>query len=428
MHKFGFFTASAIIIANMIGTGVFTSLGFQLSDFKSPSTIVLLWTLGGIASCSGALCYGELARQYPKSGGEYAFISKTLHPSLGFVAGWISATVGFSAPTALVAITFATYLHSVFAQIPITLTAISLILLLSIAHTRSRKYSGTTQSAFTLIKILLIGLFIMMAFFFMQDGHLDFTQAATSNEKSILSTEFGIALIYVTYAYTGWNAATYITEEVKNPSRVIPLALIFSTMFVTVAYVLLNLSFLSLAPIDALVGRIDVAYAAVQYALGNDAAKYLGVFFSILLISTASAMTMAGPRVLYAMGRDYSPLKFLGEKNLNRIPSRAIWLQSTVAIGFILTSSFEHILIFSGSALALSSVVTICGLIKLLIYSKTRRWLYLPALSYLIIVGGTLAYLIAGATKELIATAGLVVSGLIVYRFSQKKSPVLTRE
>jgi len=428
MKQFSFYTAVAIIIANMIGTGVFTSLGFQLVNFNSPITIAILWTLGGITAICGALCYAELASRFPNSGGEYQFISRTLNPQLGFIGGWISATIGFSAPTALVAITSATYLQAVFPTVNTQLFATGLVLLLALGHSRSHRSSTQTQVLFTALKVFFILAFILLAVTVFSTGgsQLALTSEANSPTKGILSPEFAVALIYVSYAYTGWNAATYIIEEVKDPQKSIPRALIMATTFVTLVYVLLNLSFMVLAPTEKMSGQIDIGYIALKHSLGADYANYLGILFALLLVSTASAMTLAGPRVIHAIARDYPNLNWFAKKR-NNIPQRAIWAQAFIAIAFITTSSFEYILVFSGSALALSSFVTVLGLVieRYRTPQETHRFSVplhpLPAIIYLCIVGATLAYLCVGAPQEALTTAFLVASGYIAYQLSSSR-------
>jgi len=428
MKQFSFYTAVAIIIANMIGTGVFTSLGFQLVNFSSPLIIGLLWSLGGVTAICGALCYAELASRFPNSGGEYQFISKTINHQLGFIGGWISATIGFSAPTALVAITSATYLQAVLPQINTQLFAIALVFLLALGHSQSHRSSAQTQVVFTILKVFFILAFIALAAFIFSTGQSELKLSQVTNQPTtdILSPEFAVALIYVSYAYTGWNAATYIIEEVKDPQRSIPRALLISTLFVTVVYVLLNLSFMILAPTSELSGQIDIGYIALAHALGADYANYLGILFALLLVSTASAMTLAGPRVIHAIARDYSNLKWFAKKH-NNIPQRAIWTQATIAIAFIATSSFEYILVFSGSALALSSFVTVLGLVIERYRNPQGTHLFsaplfpLPAIIYLCIIGATLGYLCVGAPQEVLTTTLLVTSGYLAYHLSSSR-------
>ena len=156
---YGFYAAASIVVANMIGTGVFTSLGFQLVDVQSTFPLLMLWVLGGIAAFCGAITYAELGAAIPRSGGEYTFLGRIYHPGAGFVSGWISATIGFAAPTALAAITFGAYLSSVFPGLSETALAVVLVVALSGIHATTHKNSGALQSGFTSLKVVLIVVF-----------------------------------------------------------------------------------------------------------------------------------------------------------------------------------------------------------------------------------------------------------------------------
>ena len=228
MVKFSSTTAIAIVIANMIGTGVFTSLGFQLMDVQAGSAILLLWVIGGIAALCGALTYAELGSQLPRSGGEYNFLGRLYHPAMGFVSGWISITIGFAAPIALAAMTFAAYLGSAFEGLSKEMLAVSLILSLAVLHGVTRSLSGGTQVVFTALKVALVLGFSAAALTVGETRPVDFSFGET--EIAYLgSGAFAVSLIYVNYAYTGWNAATYLIDEVDEPARNLPKILIAGT-------------------------------------------------------------------------------------------------------------------------------------------------------------------------------------------------------
>ncbi|MEC8955580.1 MAG: amino acid permease, partial [Pseudomonadota bacterium] len=231
--KFQYTTVMAVVIANMIGTGVFTSLGFQLIDIQSGFAILLLWALGGLIAICGSMTYAELGAALPRSGGEYNFLSKIYHPCAGFISGWISATIGFAAPTALAAITFAAYLMSIFPDIDNNwarkLAASALIVILAIIHSSNRKNSGRLQVAFTLIKIGIIVLFCLSAILLTNNTQPISFAPSHEDIDLIIDGSFAISLIYVSYAYTGWNAATYLSSELENPQKTLPWVLIFGT-------------------------------------------------------------------------------------------------------------------------------------------------------------------------------------------------------
>ena len=216
-------TATAIIIANMVGTGVFTSLGFQLLDISSVFALLMLWVIGGIAAFCGAVCYAELGAALPRSGGEYNFLGRLYHPAAGFVSGWVSATIGFAAPIAAVALAFAKYggaaLPWDWSTTTEKIVAITLILSLTLTHSLTRGLSSGLQNVFTLLKILLIFGFCMAAFFLTPTPQ-NISFLPQMNDLTVMTNaSYAVALIYVSYAYTGWNAATYISGELSNPQR-----------------------------------------------------------------------------------------------------------------------------------------------------------------------------------------------------------------
>ena len=430
--KFQHQTVTAVVIANMIGTGVFTSLGFQLLDIQSGFVILLLWALGGLIAVCGSMTYAELGSALPRSGGEYNFLTEIYHPSAGFISGWISATIGFSAPTALAAITFSTYLMTIFPEINNDWLrksiACSLIVILAFIHSSNRKSSGGLQMIFTVMKVGVIILFCFGAILFAKNIQPVSFSPNSNDISTIFSGSFAVSLIYVSYAYTGWNAATYLSSEIERPQKYLPLILISGTTSVTVLYILLNFVFLSVAPIEDMQGKIEIGFIAAQSAFGGSVANFTGLVLSLLLISTVSAMTIAGPRVLQVIGEDFKVLNILSRKRKDGIPSTAIYIQSLIAIIFILSSSFESILVFAGFTLALNSFVTVIAVFVLRSKQpnlpkpyKTFGYPFTP-LIYLALTGWTLYFVIINRPIEVLFSLGIILSGLIFYYISNRKN------
>lgn len=430
--KFQHQTVTAVVIANMIGTGVFTSLGFQLLDIQSGFAILLLWALGGLIAVCGSMTYAELGSALPRSGGEYNFLTEIYHPSAGFISGWISATIGFSAPTALAAITFSTYLLTIFPEINNDwlrkIIACSLIVILAFIHSSNRKSSGGLQMIFTVMKVGVIILFCFGAILFAKNIQPVSFSPNSNDISTIFSGSFAVSLIYVSYAYTGWNAATYLSSEIERPQKYLPLILISGTTIVTVLYILLNFVFLSVAPIEDMQGKIEIGFIAAQSAFGGSVANFTGLVLSLLLISTVSAMTIAGPRVLQVIGEDFKVLNILSIKREDGIPSTAIYIQSLIAIIFILSSSFESILVFAGFTLALNSFVTVIAVFVLRSKQpnlprpyKTFGYPFTP-LIYLALTGWTLYFVIINRPIEVLFSLGIILSGLIFYYISNRKN------
>ena len=421
MSSFKPSVAAAIVVANMIGTGVFTSLGFQLVEIQSAPVLLALWAVGGLSALCGAMCYAELGAALPRSGGEYNFLGQIYHPMAGFISGWISATVGFAAPTALAAMTFGSYLSAVFPALSAIWLATGVIVVLTLAHCTSHRGSGGTQRWLTLLKVALILGFSAAALWSNDSGQLTTFTPESGDGALLFSGAFAVSLIYVNYAYSGWNAATYITGELENPGRNLPWVLIASTSLVCVSYLLLNYVFLSVAPMDAMVGKVEVGYVAASYAFGDAGATIMGIVLALLLISTVSAMILAGPRVLQTIGEDFLVFRRLSRVNRDGIPALAVGTQAGIALLFLWSASFDRILVFSGATMALNTFFTVAGVFVLrarqgAVPGPFRIRLYpLPPLIFLAITGWTLLYILLQRPIEAMISGGIVASGVLFY-------------
>lgn len=430
IEKFSAPAAAAIVIANMIGTGVFTSLGYQLVDIQSGFVILMLWTLGGIVAVCGALCYAELGARLPRSGGEYNFLSTIYHPMAGFISGCVSATVGFAAPTALAAITFGTYLASVFPVLSPLLLGTALVVTTTVVHATSHRNSAGLQSFFTLTKIIVIIGFSAAALYCVDAVQAIRFIPETSDFPVIGSGAFAVALIYVGYAYSGWNAATYLSGELENPAKSLPIVLVAGTGVVMLSYLLLNYVFLSVAPVAAMVGKIEIGYIAAHYAFGETGAAIMGVTLALLLISTVSAMIIAAPRVLQVVGEDFSALSFLGKVNKHSIPTTAVYFQGATTLLFMWTASFDSILIFSGVTMALNTLFAVFGVFILRSREKrsftTEQPLFripfypIPPIIFILVTSWTLFYLAIERPVEVLFSAAVILTGAAGYLIAKR--------
>lgn len=428
--KFRYTTVIAIVIANMIGTGVFTSLGFQLYELRSGFVLLALWVIGGIVAVCGAMTYAELGAALPRSGGEYNFLSRIYHPAAGFVSGWVSATIGFAAPTALAAITFAAYATSVLPGEPDPwlrkILACALVIIMMIIHSGGRRNSGGLQVIFTILKVTVIVIFCSAALYAVDIAQPVQFLPSSGDGALMTSGAFAVSLIYVSYAYTGWNAATYLSSELENPQRTLPWILISGTMIVMVLYIALNFVFLKVASMDAMTGQVEIGVIAAEAAFGGMGGRFTGIVLAMLLVSTVSAMTIAGPRVLQVVGEDFHGLRFLAKTNADGIPSRAIYIQSALTLIFVLTSSFESILIFAGFTLALNSFATVMGIFVLRIRQPDlprpyRTFAYpIPPLIYLSLTGWTLYFVLVSKPTEGLFGLGIIAAGLLFYFLSAR--------
>lgn len=425
MKKINLFTASSIVIANMVGTGVFTSLGFQVIDIQSVFVLLMLWVVGGVIALCGALTYGELGAALPRSGGEYNFLSEVYHPALGFAGGWVSATVGFAAPTALAAMALGKYTTAVFPIVDKTLIAVIVLAVVTWIHSSSIRFGSRFQDVSTVIKLILVVLFIGAAFLIEVPQEITL-MPQPGDLKLLLSPAFAVSLIFVSYAYTGWNAAAYITGEMHNPQRNLPRALFRGTMIVMILYVLLNFAFLFTSPIPELSGQEEVGYISAVHIFGQLGGDIMGIVIALLLISTVSAMVWAGPRVLMVIGEDFGLFRFLSVTKPNGVPARAILFQSAISLGFILTGSFEQVLVFAGFVLAVVTFLTVSSIFVLRwkqpdLPRPNKTWGYpITPIIFLVLVGWTLVFLIQNKPVESLAGLAIIGAGLAAYPFSKR--------
>jgi APA family basic amino acid/polyamine antiporter len=421
----GFVTACSIVIANIIGTGIFTSLGFQLNDIQSGFALLMLWVIGGVAALCGALCYGELAAALPRSGGEYHFLSKIYHPAVGFMAGFVSATVGFAAPVALAAMAFGRYFNGVFSVGSPVVLSFVVVWIVTVFHLRNLRVGSAFQNVSTLVKLLLICSLIVAGFFVPLKQPITFLPAS-GDDASILSGAFAIALVFVMYSYSGWNASAYITSEIKRPEKNVPRSLLTGTSVVMVIYVLVNAIFLATTPIGEMKGQIEVALIAGKQIFGENGGRFAGAVICLGLVAAISSMTWFGPRVTMSMGEDHWLLRWLGGKSQHGVPTNAILLQLFFVNLLLLTRSFEDVVRYTQFSLLLCSLLTVVGVIVLRftrpeITRPYRVWLYpIPPVVFSIITIWMMFYLLRSNTAEALAGLATALLGLLLYFCAQK--------
>lgn len=417
-------TATAIVVADMVGVGVFTSLGFQVKDITSGFSIMLLWTIGGLVAMCGAISYAELASMFPRSSGEYNFLRRIYHPALGFLAGWLSATVGFAAPVALAAMAFGIYFKSVMPDAPPLVSGMAVIWLVSLVHLTGLRHISLFQNVWTAIKLVMIVVFIVAGFIFGTRQPVSFAPSAV-DFSLIVSAPFFISLVFVMYSYSGWNAATYIFGELRDPHRNLPRALFFGTAIVIVLYVALNTVFLYTTPIRELSGQIDVAMIAGTSIFGEFGGRIVGMLICLGLVSSISAMMWIGPRVTMTMGEDMPLLRFFAQKSRTDVPARAILLQLLVASFLLLSQSFESVLDFIQFSLTLCSFLTVLGVIKMRITAPDlprpyRAWGYpVTPLIFLTVMLFMMYYLIVNRPVQSAAGFAMMLAGLAIYAISR---------
>lgn len=440
-RELGLGSAVIIVIANIIGTGIFTTSGLIIETLSSPQVMLLCWIIGGVLALSGALCYGELGAMFPMAGGEYIFLRESIGKPVGFLSGWISLIVGFSAPIAAASIAFATYFYGSFPNdysgtiffsaldlitfSPVTVLAVAVIVLFSIVHWYSLHFGSRVQNLLTTFKVMVILAFIICGFLIGNGSWTHFNAASSSTV--ILSGEFATSLIFISFAYSGWNAAAYLGSEIKNPSRNIPLSLFWGTLVVVVLYVLLNLVFIYALSPEEMGGVIDVGAKSAIRLFGIKIGGIFSMAVTICLMSVISAMIMAGPRVYYAMSRDgIFPKWFRRVKKEHGTPGTSILLQAVISVLMVITSSFEKLLIYIGFTLSLFALLTVAGMILLRVRKpdierpyKTFGYPFTPLL-FILSNLWIIVYSIKSNPIVCLYGGGTILAGILVFLFFSK--------
>ncbi len=420
--KIGWKTATAIVVANMVGTGVFTTLGFQVVDLQNTITIFLLWLIGGILALFGAFCYAELGAFYKGNGGDYIYLTKTYHPVLGYLSSWVSLIIGFSSPVSLAALAMSKYLSVFGAGFGIGLPIV-IILLVALALSFSLSISGKFHNFFTIIKIGFIVALIVVGVIISNDSPATALDFSSDWQKEISYPAFAISLIFVTYAYTGWNSASYIAGEIEQPERNLPRSLVVGTIFVTVCYIFINLIMLKHAPIQALKGQEDVMGIAANYMLGTTFGKIVNVFIALQLVATVSGYLWVGSRITQATATEnklWSPLAITNKKG---IPVRAIFMHATIAILIIFTGSFKQIFLYTSFVLQLLSTLAISTAFFL---KKSDRklfksnWFHIFPTVFMLFSLYILYFTLVNSPYESLVGFAIVLVGFFLYYIDKK--------
>jgi APA family basic amino acid/polyamine antiporter len=358
-RRIGTATATLLVVSSMVGTGVFTTTGFLVRDLGSPGAVLAAWAVGGVLALCGALSYGELAAALPRNGGEYQLLSRIYHPAVGFAAGVVSLVVGFSAPLAASALAFGHYLSALWPAVPPAAAAVAIVLLAAVPHATHVRAGARLHGAVTAAEVALVAAFVAVG--------------AARGEPSLLAaggeaapaSAFAAALVYVAFAYSGWNGAVYLAGEIRDPARALPRALLVGTALVAALYLALNAVILASAPASELGGVVAVAHVAAGKLLGPAGARALTGLVALVLAASVSAMLMAGPRIYERMGLDYPGLSVLARRTRGGGPVVAVSLQAAVALALIATSSFGALLSYIGFTLSLVAALAVVGVLVL---------------------------------------------------------------
>jgi APA family basic amino acid/polyamine antiporter len=442
LRQLGIFSATALVVSNMIGTGIFTTSGFLAGDLGNAYLILAIWVVGAICALAGAFSYSELGVNFPSSGGEYVYLTRAYGPTWGFMTGWISFFAGFSAPIALAALAFAEYIgyffpaarqdHAVYkigsgeyaielggAQI----VAGALIGLFTLLNFFGVRRVARLQNVLTASKILVVLAFIVLGLTVGTGNWDHFGQPAARASSVALPAQFAISLFFIYLSYSGWNAATYVAEELKQPSRTLPIALAAGTALVAILYVGLNVAFIYAVPLDSMKGVVAVGSLAASHLFGPEVAGIFSALMALSLVSTVNAMVTIGPRVYYAMAKNGA--FFTRAAQVDRrwhTPVTAIVCQGACAILMTITP-FPDLLLYIGFTLNFSAVMSVASLF---IFRKQPGWRKLPVVSFawplipaVFLVVGVWMIIFGLTLKPLISLAAVltVATGALAYHF-----------
>jgi APA family basic amino acid/polyamine antiporter len=373
-------SAFAIVVANMIGAGIFTTTGFQAEALRNPITIYCLWIVGGLIAFCGALAYAELGAAMPRAGGEYVYLREAYGAPFACASALVSLTAGFSAPIASALeslVRYASYFFPALGDETAVLgrlawgdlCAIALGWLLVGVHLRGVGAGMKFNDGITLIKVGGIVAIIAAAAFFGHGTAANLVQpaaAAHAMSATELFTNLGTSLIFVMFCYSGWNSASYLGAEVREPSRTLPRAMLLGTAVVTALYVALNLVYFYGASVDQLAGTVEVGLVASRGLFGPTGVTATTLVLCVSLLASSSAMTIAGPRVYFALGRDYSPLRFLARTGAtSRGPSTALLVQGCVVSAMIALGRVDQLQQYAGFTLSLFATLAVAAVVVL---------------------------------------------------------------
>jgi basic amino acid/polyamine antiporter, APA family len=439
-RQLGLFPATNIVVANMVGAGIFTTSGLLMAGLHDPILMMVLWAVGGVIAICGALSYGELGAAMPEAGGEYLFLSKLYNPLFGFLSGWVSFMVGFSAPIAASALGFSAYFCRAVNVLPAwldkagimnpvwtgKLLAVGIILIFTFIHYRGIKYGARIQNVLTVLKVALIMTLLIAGFTSGKGDMSNFSKGSNIASGIAGWKTIGLSLMWIMFAYSGWNASTYLGAEIKNPSKILPRSLLYGTAIVIMLYLGINMLYVYGINPEAMKGVISVGGLAMGNLFGRSADILFSLLIAFALFSSLSAFIIIGPRVYYSMAKDGLFFKSAGRIHPKfKVPSNSILLQCIIAVVMVLSGTFEQVLTYMGFALGVFPILTVFGVIKL--RKDNPEAIRLPGYPYtqfLFIITGLLILGLSYAERPIessIATI-TVLAGIPAYYIFKKRN------
>ena len=446
LRQLGFYSATALVVSNMVGTGIFTTTGFMAGDLGSASLILWVWAVGAFFAICGALTYSELGINFPSSGGEYVYLTEAYGPAWGFMSGWVSFFAGFSAPIAAAALAFANYagyFNPAFKQDTVWMTlgsgtlslrfggaqalAASLIAVFTVLNCLGVKRISRIQNALTGTKVIVIVAFIIAGFVAGTGSWGHFSQNAARTSPNSLPVQFIISLVWVMFGYSGWNAATYVAEEIRSPQKNLPAAIAVGTGLVTLLYLGLNVVFIYSTPLESMKGVLAIGSLAASNLFGPGIAGVFAALMAVSIMSTVNAMVTIGPRVYYAMAKNRAFFATAARVNPKyHTPVVAIVSQGLCAMLMTLTP-FPQLVLYIGFSLTFFTVLAVGSVF---IFRRRTGWQRMGALNfawpsipvaYVVIGITTIGYGFVFAPWASGASLATIVVGAGIYRLVWKK-------
>lgn len=438
--RMGLASACLLIVANMVGAGIFTTSGYIMQMLGEPWLMLAAWLLGGGIALAGALSYGELGSRLPSAGGEYVFLRESFGPLAAFLSGWISLVVGFSAPIAASAVAAAAYVALAVPGLstgPLlsaglitisgeTLLALGFIAVMTLVHTRRMSLGLSLQNWLTAIKILLL-LVLVVAGLALWPATDSWRAMATPAGDGSLAGRLATALIFIFFAYSGFNAAAYMGGEIKDPTRNLPRSLFLGTVAVVILYFLLNLAYLAALGPAGMPGVKEIGALAARALFGPTIGGLFSLAVAFCLLSNLGAMIITGPRVYYAMSRDrvfFGSMARLHPRH--QVPTKAVLLQAAIASVMVLTASFQALLFYIGFTLSLVSALAVVGLFVLRRRDSTPPPFKVPGypftpLAFVAANVGIVGFSLAGEPLRCLPALATIAAGVVFYYYYRRR-------
>ncbi len=433
-RKLGLTTAVLIIIADVIGTGIFITTGEVLGMTGNALSVLILFGIGGVIAITGSLCYSEMATMWPDDGGEYVYLKRMFGMVPSFLSGWISMIIGFSLAAAMSAITAVNYFMKLFPEGPVsgqwvpTLTAAAIVVLFGAIHLLGVQRGSLVQNILTVLKLLIVVAFIGLGFYaadWAASGRLIASYPAEAGGGRPL-LDYGAALIIIMYAYSGWNGTTYIAGEIKDPGRNLPRALFYGTLLITVLYVLMNVVYLMSAEGGLIMteGKFTIGALAARQLFGGGVSAVFNVAIVVILLSSVSVQIMIGPRVCYAMAQDRTIFGFLGKIHSRfKTPAPAIILMTGISVFYVIIgfNAILKMLIYMGFALSVFPLLAVIGMVYYRYrYPEMHRPFRVPLfplvpLIYILLMSGIIVTTLITRTVPSLFACGAIVVGIVLF-------------